>query len=453
MLKLLASVTFLLLCCGFVHAAPPNILLIISDDHSWHDAGCYGNAVIRTPNIDALAAGGMRFTQAFTGTAMCTPSRSMLFTGMYPLRNGAYPNHSDVRESVVTLPTYFRGLGYRVGLAGKVHVGPRERFPFDYMKRDAAGRFMAEGGDEPFFLVFATDDPHVPWTNDPKYDPAKVIVPPYLVDTPQTRHELARYYTDVTEMDAEVGRVLAALRQSGREQNTIVIYAGDHGAQFPFAKWTLYDAGIRVPFIIRWPGVVKAGTTDAMVHFIDVLPTLLEIAGGNAAHEIEGRSFAHVLRGEAGRRGVEHRRVVYGIHTTRGIIDGSESYPIRSVRTRDFKYIANLNHEEAFHNILIHSGGSGWPSWVERAASDAFAAQRVQMYQQRPPEELYDLRTDPYEMNNLADDPAYKHVREQFSQQLQKWMATQNDQGIETEMKVAPHGGELAPPAAPSDVK
>lgn len=446
MLNWITCLALVFLCCGIGRAADkPNILLIISDDHSWHDAGCYGNTAVRTPHIDALASGGLRFMQAFTGTAMCSPSRSMLFTGMYPLRNGAYPNHSQVKPAVVTLPTYFRELGYRVALAGKVHVGPREQFPFEYIGREAAGRFMKQGGDEPFVLVYATNDPHVPWTDKPAYDPAEVIVPPYLVDTPETRHELARYYTDVTAMDTEIGKVLAELRDSGHEDDTLVIYAADHGAQFPFAKWTLYDAGIRTPFIVRWPGVVEPGTTTfAMIHFIDVLPTLLDIAGGTIAHEIDGQSFAVLLRGgwgrdPANRNRIKGRSVVYGIQTTRGIIDGSDAYPIRSIRTRGFKYILNLNPDEAFENVLISEGHSGWPSWVARAGRDSIARERVKLYQHRPAEEFYDTASDPYELHNLADDPAYRHAREQMKNQLLKWMATQNDRGLETEMKVQPH--------------
>ena len=413
-------------------ADKPSFLIIISDDQTWTDNGCYGNAVVRTPNIDRLAGQGLRFTRAFTATAMCAPSRTAMYTGLNPVRNGAFPNHSQVYPGIKSMPAYLSKLGYRVALAGKTHIGPRRQFPFEYMKRAEIGKFLADVGERPFCLVFATNDPHLPWAKNTSYDPEQLTVPPYLLDLPETRAAMADYYTDVTNMDSEVGQALRALEEAGRDQDTAVIYTSDQGAQFPFGKWTCYDVGLRVPFIVRWPGRIEGGaTSDAMIHFVDVLPTLIELAGGSPPDDLDGKSFADVLRGKADR----HRDVVFGVQTTRGIIDGSEAYAIRSVRTDRYHYIRNLNHDSAFHNVLIGKDRAYWPAWVERAKTDPHAAAVVRRYQHRPAEELYDVRNDPYELNNLADDPALQRVKADLAGQLSRWMEQQGDRGVATELQ------------------
>ncbi len=413
-------------------AEKPSFLIIISDDQTWTDNGCYGNPVVRTPKIDRLAGEGLRFTRAFTATAMCSPSRSVMYTGLYPVRNGAYPNHSQVWPGVKSMPMYLSRLGYRVALAGKTHIGPRDQFPFEYMNRDQIGRFLKDVGESPFCLVFATNDPHLPWAKNTDYDPDKVVVPPYLLDLPETRAAMADYYTDVTNMDKEVGQALQALEDAGRDDDTLVIYTSDQGAQFPFGKWTCYDTGLRVPFIVRWPGRIQAGTTsEAMIHFVDVLPTLIELAGGSPPDDLDGRSFADVLRGKT----PKHRDVVFGIQTTLGIIAATEAYAIRSVRTDRYHYIRNLNSDSAFYNVLIAQDQKYWPAWVERAKTDPKAAKLVERYQRRPAEELYDVRNDPYELNNLADDPALQDVKASLAQKLDRWMREQGDEGVATELK------------------
>ena len=413
-------------------AERPSFLIIISDDQTWTDNGCYGNPVVRTPNIDRLAGQGMRLTRAFTATAMCSPSRTVMYTGLYPVRNGAYPNHSQVYPGIKSMPVYLSKLGYRVALAGKTHIGPREQFPFEYMKRPEIGRFLKDVGDAPFCLVFATNDPHLPWAKNTSYDPDGITVPPYLLDLPETRAAMADYYTDVANMDKEVGQALDALEEAGREDDTLVIYTSDQGAQFPFSKWTCYDTGLRVPFIVRWPGRIQGGTTsDAMIHFVDVLSTLIELAGGSPPGDLDGKSFAPLLCGKTSR----HRDVVFGIQTTLGIIDATEAYPIRSVRTDRYHYIRNLNSDSAFYNILIAREKSFWPAWVERAKSDPDAAELVERYQRRPAEELYDVQNDPHELNNFADDPALQDVKADLARRLEKWMREQGDEGVATELK------------------
>lgn len=427
--------------CVLAHAGEPparkpNFLIFVSDDHGTDDAGCYGNAAVRTPNLDRLATQGLRFTRAFTPTAMCAPSRSALYTGLFPHRNGAHPNHSKVRPGTQSLPHYLSKLGYRVALAGKTHIGPREAFPFEYMPLRGVDAFLAKAGQQPFCLVVATNDPHAPWKKQGPGDPAKVLIPPYLVDTPETRQAMAIYYNSVAAMDAQVGHVMAALEEHGLADSTLLLYASDNGSGFPFTKWTLYDAGIRMPFIVRWPGRVQPGTaTDAMVSFVDVLPTLLEAAGAAAPDGLDGRSFLPVLDGKA----KDHRDAIFATHTNLGVISGSD-YPIRAIRTKTHKYIVNLNAAGKFTNIVTEGRGGAkakedddeggaayWLSWRDRAKSDPKAAERVRLYQHRPAEELYDVAADPFELGNLAAGPAHKPLIAGLRQQLKAWMKQQND--------------------------
>ena len=411
----------------------PNFLIILSDDHGRLYTGCYGAKGPRTPNIDRLAAEGMLFSRAFTATAMCAPSRSMLYTGLFPHRNGAHPNHSAVKPGTKSLPHYLEPLGYRVALAGKTHIKPRACFPFEYLSRNRVGQFLASLRGEPFCLVVATHHPHTPWLKEGPYKASDVVLRPDILDTPATRQAMAWYWNSVDALDKEVGEVLSLLERHGLKDNTLCIYTSDHGAQFPFSKWTLYDAGIRVPFIVRWPGRVKPGSrSDAMVSFVDVLPTLIEAAGGSQPANLDGRSFLGVLEGRA----KEHRDFIPATHTTRGIISGSY-YPIRAIRTRTHKYIVNLNPEGKFTNLVTEGragrkdkrGGPAdyWRSWLELARRDPKAAERVRKYQHRPPEELYDLRTDPFELKNLASDPAQRPLMDRLRALLRAWMKQQGD--------------------------
>ena len=419
----------------------PNIVLFLADDQSIDDVGCYGNNVIRTPNIDRLAKEGLKFNLAFTPTAMCSPSRSALYTGLYPHRNGCHPNHSRIKPGIKTLPYYLKSLDYRVGLAGKVHVKPKDQFTFEYMglKPKQIEKFISLESDKPFCLMVASHEPHGPHKKG-GYKPEQVLVPPNKVDTQQTRQQIANYYTDIDLLDAELGRVLDLLKKHSLEQNTLFIYTSDHGYDI-FAKWSCYDAGLHVPFIVRWPDKVKPDTaTGAMISFVDVLPTFIEAAGGKPPKDIDGRSFLPVLLG----RNNKHHDIVFGAHTTRGIISG-RAYPIRSLRTRTHKYIRNLNPEAMFQCVTTHGNDykeidhSMWGSWKQKAKTDSFAAKRVKMFQYRPAEELYDLIKDPYELKNLADKSKHQKLLVSLRKKLDAWMKRQGDRGMEAEMAVPLH--------------
>ena len=423
----------------------PNILLILSDDQVGRDVGIYGNPDVKTPNLDRLASEGMRFLRAYTGTAMCSASRQQLYTGIYPVRNGAYPNHSVVNEGTESIVTHLQAMGYRTGLNGKTHFGPDSSFPFEYLdvkpypKNDTSLRFsetvafMTRNTDQPFLLLVTSRSPHFPWTmgDQSDYDPNTITVPPFLIDTPETRAALANYYAEIGNFDTDVGRVLEMLEKSDLAENTIVIYTSEQGSMFPFAKWTLYDAGIKTAMIIRWPGRVRENSVaNALVHYVDVVPTLLEIIGKSVSG-LDGKSFLPVLLSETD----EHNEYVFGVQTTRGITNWNDDYPIRSVRNDRYKLIWNINSGGLFSNsVIVKNQGGYYRSWKELGeAGDEYAAQRYRYYQQRPEFELYDLEIDPHELTNLAGNPDHLELQSHLFAKLQDWMSAQGDEGIATE--------------------
>jgi N-sulfoglucosamine sulfohydrolase len=428
-----------------------NIVIIISDDQGKLDLGCYGNRFCTTPNLDALAGESMRMTSAFTPTAICTPSRAALLTGLYPHRSGAYGFRS-INPGIHTLPEWIARAGYRTGIIGKVHVSPLSQFPFDVMVgvqqlgfgRDVdkfaaeVQKFLSETRDQPFFLMVCYADPHRPFpTKGIKkgrdaevpnpHDPEKVLIPPFLFDTPETRLEIARYYDAIRRMDRGVGLVLQALRETGKESNAIVFFTSDNGMPFPFAKTTLYDAGINMPFLVRWPGVVQPGfVSDAMISFVDIPPTCLDIAGAPIPSDIDGRSFLSVLRGAK----KEFREVIFASHTDHA---REPRVPSRAIRTHRYKYIYNFRPDLEFKNNAMNS--PTWRSYLEKAGTDARVAARVHLLSFRPREELYDLKADPFELSNLASDPSHNSLLPNLRVRLREWMQQQRDPFL-TDMKI-----------------
>ena len=431
----------------------PHVVLYLSDDHGAEFVGCYGNVDVRTPNIDKLAAEGMRFSRMFTTTPTCAPSRSTLYTGLYPQRHGAMRNHTACRDGLTALPDRLRALGYRVALAGKKHASPDPLFNFENAggftpKRPeqprkyrsegldirAAERFLQQHlndrPDQPLFLVLGDPSPHVTWEKRRRFDPDSLSLPPYFADTPTTRRALANYYQDIETLDGRVGAAMDALDRLGVADETLFIYTTDHGSEWYRSKWTLYDAGIRVPFVARWPGRVAAGSvSDAMISFVDFLPTVMDIAGGEADSELDGASFLEVLEGKRG----AFRERVYATHTGDGKMNAT---PQRCVRGGRFKYIRNLNPGRRFTSHftevtgLEESHGEIWKTWLEKAETDPETAALVEKAAQRPPEELYDLEADPFEMRNLAEQPERRGRLEAMRADLLRWMREMDDPAL-----------------------
>ncbi len=437
----------------------PNFLLIIADDLCWRDLGFTGNREVRTPNIDRLRSEGMYLQAMFTPATTCSPSRHALYTGLYCVRAGAYPNHTRAYDGTKSMFIHLKERGYRVALQNKTHVGPPATFPYEHIAGaddlTPAKAFLTRDKTQPWLFVFASNDPHGPWTRGPQdlYDPAKLTVPPYLHDNAITREQLAAYYAEIAKLDEQVGALMTLLDETQQTRNTMVIFISEQGSSFPYGgKWSVYDNGIRVATVVRWPGRVKPGSSsDALVQYVDVPPTFLAAAGVNPAQidtgcpdakgnrGFDGRSFLDVLLGKSDRL----RDYVFSQHTTVGIIGYQEPYPMRAVRDTRYKLIRNLAPQNTYSIGGIHKG-EPITSWQADAAQDPKLAARIDWLFHRPAEELYDLETDPYEMKSLAEEPKYAQIEVRLGRQLDAWMAQQGDKGMETELKATSRQGKGA---------
>ena len=427
----------------------PNIVIFMADDLTYRDIGCYGSPDAQTPRIDSFATQGMLFQRCYQAVAMCSPTRSNLMTGLYPVKNGAYPNHGYARESTLSVVQYMKPRQYRSALLGKKHIGPESVFPFEYLShsRDEIDfgymdRFLSEvtQTEEPFLLFVCSHQPHLPYTKgDPfLFDPNVISLPPNFVDTRETREEYVKYLAEIKYLDDEFGRSLDLLAKYGLEENTIVIFISEHGHSFPFAKWTCYNNGLQSAFLIRWPGKIQSHTiADALIEYVDIVPTLMDLVGLTPPSHLDGRSFRKVLEG----RTRTHKKYVFGLQTTRGINHGPDYYGIRTVSDGRYRYILNLTPEVKFQNniILDNSKNRIFNSWKDQIHVDPHAKEMVRRYEYRPPEELYDLSTDPYEMVNLIDLPDHQRIRKRLRKQLFLWMDSQGDQGQETELEAFNH--------------
>lgn len=442
--------SFCLWHSSFAAEQRPNFLIIIGDDLCYRDLGYEGSPDVKTPHLDKLRGESMHLRGMFNPATSCSPTRHALYTGLYPIRSGAYPNHTRVYDGTKSLFTHLKGAGYRVALQNKEHVGPAASFPYEHIEGaddlTATTTFVTRDAAQPWFMVFASNDPHSPWNRGPKYDPAKITVPPYLHDNATTRAGLAAYFGEIGKLDEQVGALMKMLDEAKQTENTVVLFVSEQGSSFPYGgKWSVYDNGIHASAILRWPGKVKPGSsTTALMQYVDVTPTFLDAAGidptkmdvgcpdGHGATGFDGRSFLPVLLGQADTL----RDHIFAQHTTIGTNGAIGPYPMRTVRDTRYKLIRNLTPELTYTIGGIHQG-QPIESWQEDAKNDPALAARVAHLFNRPAEELYDLQTDPYETKNLAADPALAQIKAALQQQLDTWMTQQKDQGLETE-KLAP---------------
>jgi len=430
-------------------ADQPNVLIIMADDCTFSDLPLYGGQNAKTPNIDRLASEGLTFNKAYLSSAMCQPCRAELFSGQYPMRNGCAWNHSASRPETTSMPQHLGKLGYRVGIAGKVHVKPQSAFPFEKVdgfdpscvrnptkEHDLASlrEFVTRDADSPFCLVVALVEPHVPWVMGDvlQYPQKKIKLPPHIADTLRTRQDFASYLAEITYMDGQVGEILETLDKSDRSDDTLVLFTSEQGSQFPGCKWTNWDTGLHTALIARLPGVTTAGKrTDALVQYADVLPTLLDLAGSRAKNgELDGSSFLPVIRGEKD----SHREFVYGMHNN---IPEGPAYPIRTVTDGTWRYIRNLTPDELYieKHLMGLQGRAAlnnpyWATWIWDSHSNSRTYNLVKRYMHRPPEQLYRTVDDPFEMHNLAGDKDNSAVLSKLSKELDHWMLSQGDPGI-----------------------
>jgi arylsulfatase A-like enzyme len=432
-----------------INAQKPNIIIVMADDLDSKQLSCYGGKNIVTKNIDALAAQGMKFNQMIASEPMCVPTRASLFTGLYPMRHGSFQNHKPVKSKDLKSICHYMGeLGYTVALTGKDHsTKPVSVFPFKILKGfepnctaptddysfEEIKDFITKKDEKPYCLFIMSTNPHKPWTmGDPsEFDAAKLVLPPHWVDTRDVREEFTRYLAEVRRLDNQVGDVMNLLKETGQDQNTIVIFLGEQGPQFPGGKWTLWDNGQHSSMIVRWPGKVKPGTqTAAIVQYEDITPTFVALAGGRPIDSLDGKSFLPVLLGKS----AKHRDYAFGIHNN---IPEGPAYPIRNIRDSKHKLVLNLTPDKDYYIRFMmnpNQKNSYWNNWLKVAETSPAAKKLTDRIVKRPAVEFYDIQKDPFELNNLANDPAYQKQIAAYTAKLKAWMNEQGDKGAEMDI-------------------
>jgi len=435
-----------------------NVLFITTDDLGL-ELSCYGETLIQTPNMDKLAADGVQFRIACVAQASCSPSRSAMFTGLhthstgqYGLTNAGFALHPELRNK--TIPNLLKASGYRTGIIGKLHVAPEESFQFDFRDTNSGKTrqvrwvakrvedFLNETGDQPFFLMVNYSDPHAfrrpedrtKWYFPPQVDglPANPIPPSektlfafQQIDTPEQQVRTAGYYNAVQRLDDGIGMLMDVLEKYHHYADTLVIFIGDHGPPFARGKTTVYEAGIRIPFIVRWPGVSKPMRSNAMVSTIDILPTILDAAGIAPTGKMHGKSLRRVLE-NANAPWRDYLVAEFHFHGNRPF------YPRRSIRDHRYKLIHNLLAGKAKPSTGIDGDQAFKVSQQPRY--EGTAVRRAFNTFANPPEfELYDLENDPVEFNNLAGNAEYRAVQERLTKALLEYRKQTDDPFLDPE--------------------
>jgi len=429
-----------------------NVLFITADDLGLQ-LGCYGETLIETPNLDKLAASSVQFRTAYVAQASCSPSRSAMFTGLhthstgqYGLTNSGFALHPELRNR--TTPNLLKPAGYRTGIIGKLHVAPEESFQFDLRENNTintrqvrlvakeADEFLQKTSDQPFFLMVNYSDPHAfrnpkdrrKWNFPPQVDglPAEPLPPGektifsfQQIDTPEQRVRTAGYYNAVQRLDDGIGMLMNVLGKHGHNDDTLIIFIGDHGPPFARGKTTVYESGIRIPFIVRWPGVSRPMKSHAMVSTIDILPTILDATGIAPAGTMHGKSLRPVLsKADAPWR--DYLVAEFHFHGSRPF------YPRRAIRDQRYKLIHNLLAGKSKPSSSIDADPAyrisrqpRYDGTPVRRAFDTFAD---------PPEfELYDLKNDPVEFSNLAGKAEYEAIQKRLTEALFEYRKQTDD--------------------------
>lgn len=409
----------------------PNFVFFLADDISQDDFGCYGHPTIKTPNIDALATRGMRFDNAYLTISSCSPSRCSIITGRYPHNTGAPELHTKLPETQIRFPELLREAGYYTVLAGKNHMFENEDRAFDKITKakdpghasDWVSHVQNRPKDKPFFFWFASGDAHRGWQksdNIPSYNIEDVVVPPYMVDTEVTRQDLASYYHEVSRFDHFIGLVIAELKKQNVLEHTMIVIAADNGRPFPRCKARLYDSGIKTPWVVYYPEIIKSpSVSTSLISVIDLSATCLELAGVEKPACIQGLSFVPILKNPEERIRdlvfAEQNWHVYKNH-------------VRMVRFGDFVYIKN-NYPNQL-NLSTESDDTypaGKELWEAHTAGRTTPEQQQIFANPCPSEELFMLSKDPDQLVNLAMDPDYSIPLEQGRKQLAKWTEQTGD--------------------------
>ncbi len=477
-------------------AAEKNIVLFVTDDEG-PTLGCYGDPVAVTPNIDALAADGTRFTHAFATTASCSASRSVILSGLHNHKNGQYGHQHHFHKFAsyhnlvsLTLPRVLANAGYRTARCGKYHVAPEIVYHFDETipgscrnasaMADACASFIqSDKDDRPFFLYFATCDPHRgggidktsslelkpdlfgnkpdrgnhPGVEEVFYDPQDVVVPYFLPDTPETRSELAQYYQSCSRIDAGVGRLVAILKEAGVYDKTLIVFTSDHGMAFAGGKTTVYEAGLNVPFVVRDPYIDRRGVVShALLSHIDITPSLVDFAGaldrkrngpadyqnpdqfwmqrgevlkenrsgGNQFQSYQGKSWIGILD----QPDATHHDAIMASHTFHEI---QMYYPMRVYRDKKYKLIWNIAHKLDYPFASDLWAASSWQAQFRKGLGAAYGQKTVGEYIHRPEFELFDVQKDPHEKENLAEKSEHQELLKAYQAKLKSLQKEMED--------------------------
>lgn len=494
-MKLPLFLTAFFLACSTLSATERNVIFIITDDES-PTLGCYGDPIAKTPAIDAIAADGTVFLNAFATTASCSASRSVVMSGLHNHLNGQYGHQHSYHKfasfhsvAALALPRVMEAAGYRTGHIGKYHVAPEQVYRYEtYLKgngRNAvemanrAKEFITAESDQPFFLYFATSDPHrgggIDETSELElkadlfgnlpekgshegvtevfYDPAEVPIPHFLTDTPETREELAQYYQSVSRIDQGVARLVEILKEAGLYDKTMILFTSDHGMAFAGGKTTVYEGGLHVPFVVRNPYEENRGVRhEGLISHIDITPSILDFAGGlnpktNAPEkktnikdlfegsEVEkdnlgpaikayhGKSWLPIL----GKPEAEHWETIFASHTFHEI---QMYYPMRVVRDKEYKLIWNIAHDLPYPFASDLWRASSFQAQYRQSLDAPYGQKTVGEYIHRPEFEFFKIGEDPHEAKNLASDPAYREEMIRYQEKLKAFQKEMKDPWI-----------------------
>ena len=391
----------------------PNFIFYLSDDQDQLDYSIYGNDLVESSAVEELASKGMVFNNFYTAQAICSPSRSQLLTGMYPVKNGCYANHIPVKSNISSITKYLKQAGYDVYLAGKSHVKPNSVFNWShyfplkdkrYFQLNKIKDFITNA-KKPYCIFIASTFPHGPFINDQNYTKKDVLMQPYEDYIPNFKPS---YYSNIKKDNDQLQQILNIV-DSVDNENIMFFYASDHGIS---GKWGVYEKGLRAPLVIRWPKNIKEGTRyDGLLSFVDIMPTILDIAGAEIPKDIDGKSFADVFINN----NTQINKYVYGVGTKQNVRD-AKIFPSRSIRDEKFKYIINFNSIEVYEN-----------NFTDNDILNQFIEIGAKAFPNTPYEELYDLSNDPYEKNNIANSKEFFSIKRKLNDELRKWMKDQND--------------------------
>lgn len=398
----------------------PNFIFYLADDQDKLDYGTYGNPNVDTKAVDKLASEGIKFNNFYTGQAICAPTRSQIFTGKYPVKNGCFVNHIGVKPNTETIISYLENEGYEVVLAGKSHVKPNSVFKWSkfldlikignskqrYLPISKIDNYLSKV-DKPFCLIIASTFPHGPYPKSNDYTNQDIFKLPYTgKNIPSYK---TGYYQNIKEDNYQINDILNIVDKHNLKNNSLFVYAADHGIS---GKWGLSEQGLKAPFIVRWPEIIKPNIqSDVILSFVDVVPTFLDIIGAQVSKDIDGLSFYKTLLGDEN----EIHDYIYGVSTMQNI-QKCKVFPSRMIREKQYKYIKNFNSLEVFKDNM-----------GENEIINKFIEIGARSFPNKPYEELYDLEKDPFQKNNLAKDNKHLQVKNSLELALEKWMISQDD--------------------------